>query len=79
MNLQVEQSDIKNIGHTVYPSDGNLTIFVGSLQTANIEEILLRNILKCFDEEYVILFIEDREGDNVGFITTLPWDIYINV
>ena len=47
MTIEVEKSDITRIGHTCHSKDGFLEIFCKP-DTANLEEILLRSILKCF-------------------------------
>ena len=77
MNLTVEQSDIKRIGHTTYQED-NCTIFVCDLTTSNIEEILLRNILRTFGD-YSIIDIDDYDENSIEFMTDLPWDIYMKL
>lgn len=83
MNVQVEKNDIKKIGNTAYNEDGFLAIICDS-DTANIEEILLRNILKCFGEEYKIVSAEDFEWDGVEgcdicYTTNLPYELFEEV
>lgn len=83
MNVQVEKNDIKKIGNTAYNEDGFLAIICDS-DTANIEEILLRNILKCFGEEYKVVSAEDFEWDGVEgcdicFTTNLPYSLFEEV
>lgn len=86
MNLQVEKSDIKNIGHTVFEEDGN-TVIICDIRTVNIEEILLRNILKCFGDDYEITSADDywyetEDGDedvDIIFTTNLPYKEYNSV
>ena len=84
MNIQVEKEDINKIGYTGYKEDGFLAIICNG-DTANIEEILLRSILKCFGEEYHIVSAEDfiwEEDDydewdfDIEFITNLPYEKY---
>ena len=83
MTIEVEKEDIRKIGNTWCDEDGFLTI-ICDCKTANIEEILLRNVLKCFGEEYHIVrsedFIwQDDDGDDVyeiEFITNLPYEKY---
>lgn len=85
MNIQVEKEDIHLIGHTKYNDNGFLSI-VCDVNNSNLEKILLRNILKCFGEEYkIIQFHEiwDIVGDtrNVTSIivkTNLPYSLYPN-
>ena len=81
MNLTVEKEDIKKIGHTTYGEGGNTAIICG-IDTANIEEILLRNILKCFGNEYEIVSSEDYNGygeDDILFLTNLPFETYMSL
>lgn len=84
MNIQVEKEDIRKIGNVWSNEDGFLAIICNG-DTANIEEILLRSILKCFGEEYHIVSSEDyiwqdNDGEEVydiQFTTNLPYDIYM--
>ena len=88
MNIQVEKEDISKIGYTRYKENGFLAIICNG-DTANIEEILLRSILKCFGEEYHIVSSEDYiwqddEGDGddvyeIEFITNLPYEMFEKV
>ena len=84
MNIQVEKEDINKIGYTGYKENGFLAIICNG-DTANIEEILLRSILKCFGEEYHIVSSEDyiwQDNDydewdfDIEFITNLPYEVY---
>ena len=76
MTIEVEKSDITRIGHTCHSKDGFLEIFCEP-DTANLEEILLRNILKCFGEEYKIVGTEDADYmDSISFLTNLPYDMF---
>ena len=83
MKIEVEKEDIMKIGYTGYKEDGFLAIICKS-KTANIEEILLRSILRCFDGKYYIVrsqdFIwQDNDGEDVydiQFITNLPYEIF---
>ena len=75
MNIQVEKEDIRKIGNVWSNEDGFLAIICNG-DTANIEEILLRNVLKCFGEEYHIVsskdFIwQDDDYDEWDFISSL--------
>ena len=58
MTIEVEKEDIRKIGNVWYNENGYLAIICNG-DTANIEEILLRSILKCFGEEYHIVSAED--------------------
>ena len=84
MTIEVEKEDIGKIGNTWYNEDGFLAITCDG-ETANIEEILLRNVLKCFGEEYHIVSSKDfiwHEDDfdewdfDIEFITNLPYEVY---
>ena len=86
MNIQVEKEDIRKIGNVWSNEDGFLAIICNG-DTSNIEEILLRSILKCFGEEYHIVSSEDfiwqdDDGDDVyeiEFITNLPYEMFEKV
>ena len=83
MNLDVQKEDIKKIGYAWYNEGGFLAIICDG-DTSNIEEILLRSILKCFGDEYKVIKTEDYiwendEGEEVYeilFVTNLPYEIY---
>ena len=83
MNIEVVKEDIKRIGHTCYNEGGFLAIVCDG-DTSNIEEILLRTILKCFGDEYKVIKAEDDIWENdegevvydILFITNLPYEIY---
>ena len=75
MNLEISKSDITRIGHTCHSKDGFLEIFCKP-DTANIEEILLRNILKCFGKDYRIISRDDESMDSVSFFTNLPYELF---
>ena len=81
MNLEVQKEDIKLIGHTVHEHKGN-TAFICNGDTYNIEKIFLRNILKCFGDEFTIVSEEDYNGYDdydILCITNLPFEIYNGV
>ncbi len=86
MNIEVKKGDIKRIGNIWSNEDGFLAI-ICSVETANIEEILLRSILKCFGKNYHIVVSEDfiwpnEDGEDVidiQFITNLPYEMYEEV
>ena len=75
MNIDVKKEDIKKIGNTKYNEGGD---------TCNIEEILLRSILKCFGDDYKVIKTEDYIWENdegevvyeILYVTNLPYEIY---
>lgn len=81
MNIEVTKEDIKKIGYACYNEGGFLAIVCHD-DTTEIEEILLRSILKCFGEEYKVIDVKDyvlNEVDEVYdgmIVTNLPYEIY---
>lgn len=83
MNIEVVKEDIKRIGHTCYNEGGYLAIVCDG-NTSNIEEILLRSILKCFGDEYKVIKREDYIWEDINgeevydilFITNLQYEIF---
>lgn len=83
MKIGVTKEDIKKIGNTKYNEGGFLAI-VCDEDTSNIEEILLRSILKCFGDDYKVIKAEDYIWEDINgeevydilFITNLPYEIY---
>ena len=83
MNIDVKKEDIKKIGNTKYNEGGFLAIICDG-DTCNIEEILLRSILKCFGDDYKVIKTEDYIWENdegevvyeILYITNLPYEIY---
>ena len=83
-NVYVTANDIDKIGNTHFKDTetGYLSI-ICDINTVDIEKILLRSILKCFGEQYVITDIEDYfwtdvDGNEVRDIlikTNLPGDL----
>jgi hypothetical protein len=83
MNLDLIKEDLNRIGNTKYEKNGFLCI-ICNIKTANIEEILLRNILKLFGE-YKILETNDfawseEDAENWKFdiemLTNMPIEVY---
>ena len=76
-NVVVEFGDILNIGHTASQENGKLVILC-DVRTANIEQILLRNILSI--KGYSIMSVDDFVWSNgsadVQFITDMDWSEY---
>ena len=83
MNLDVQKEDIKKIGFACYNEGGFLEIMCDG-DTCNIEDILLRSILKRFGDEYKVIKTEDfiwknEEGEEVYdilYITNLPYELF---
>ena len=86
MELFVKKEDICLIGHTVYNECGNAA-FICSTGNNHVEYILLRSILKCFEEEYKVIdsyeiFKNDNDLRSVTdrvYITNLPFEKYMSV
>jgi len=81
-SLEVYKSDIQKIGHTKYgDKEENRTVVVCDVKFANLEEILLREILKLYG--YKIVETRDRIHDedwkhvDIDFITDMPFDEYM--
>lgn len=84
MNIEVTKDDIKKIGHTCYNEGGFLAIVCNG-DTSNIEEILLRSILKCYGENYTVTNVlehicKDDEDliDGYTLVTNLPFEMFEN-
>lgn len=83
MNIQVEKKDIRKIGNTALIEGGFLAIICDG-NTSNIDEILLRSILKCFGDKYNVIKAEDYIWENINgedaydilLITNLPYEIF---
>ncbi len=83
MNIEVKKDDIKKIGHTCYNEGGFLAIVCDG-DTSSIEEILLRSILKCFGDEYMVIKTEDYIWENdegevvyeILYVTNLPYELF---
>lgn len=74
-NLIVNKYDIMAIGNTIGSENGN-AVFYCDGATAAIEGIFLRNILRCFGEEYQIIDESDFEYEDgeveIEYKTNLP-------
>lgn len=75
-NLTVIKTDIARIGHTVTDFNGDCA-FSCECCTSRIEEILLRNILELFGEEYKIIDVFDDDEGDITFQTNLPYDEFL--
>lgn len=70
--MEMEFKDIKRIGHTIFRNKENGTNFICDIKTANIEYLLLRDILEKFDyvtkkdlqeaEALIILNFNNNDG-----------------
>jgi hypothetical protein len=73
--LTVCQEDLKSIGNTFFEENGYLAI-ISDLATVHIEEILLREILKCYGD-YEIVEASEHVWENgvldVKLTTNLPY------
>ena len=83
MNIEVTKKDIKKIGYACYNEGGFLAIMCDG-DTCNIEEILLRSILKCFGDDYKVIKTEDFIWENdegevvyeILYVTNLPYGLF---
>ena len=76
MNIQVEKKDISRVGHTSMDVQGYL-VALCSEETAGIDYIILRNVLKCFGEDYeIVAEYKDELEHDVAYATNLPWSLY---
>ena len=89
MVVEVQKEDIKLIGHTVSNENG-YAAFSCKIDTSGIEEILLRNILNCFDEKYIITDAYDaydrdenkeiiKGSEDIVFVTNMPFDLFMKI
>ena len=83
MNLDVQKEDIKKIGFAWYNEGGFLAIMCDG-DTCNIEEIMLRSILKCFGDDYKVIKTEDFIWENdegevvceILYVPNLPYELF---
>ena len=83
MYLELRKEDLSRIGNTKFDKNGFLCIICNS-DTVNIEEILLRNILKLFGEYEILesndFAWSDEDAENWKFdiemITNMPIEVY---
>lgn len=80
MVVEVQKEDILKIGDTMFNIEGFTMLIIENDNSFWIKEILLRNILNSFSNNYQITSIEDYELDEVGYevtklivMTNLPW------
>lgn len=83
--MNIEKKDIMKIGHTAYHNEEGMLCIITAIQTANIEEILLREILRCFGDYKIIDSMDswwnghEEDAPDIKFITNLPWEIYMEL
>ena len=83
MNVEVKKSDILDIGCANYNIDGVFVICCDP-NTDHIERTLLRSILKCFGEQYIITrvdecLLDDDDEEYIMFTTNLPYEMFEEV
>ena len=84
MYLKVQGKDINRIGYKAFDNEGYLTIVTDGT-CYGLEDILLRNILRCFEGDYKVTdsYDYERPGESedlcdvdTAFDTNLPWEVY---
>ena len=83
MSIEVEKSDIWKIGRGCWGNNGGYLTIDCNVDTVNIEEILLRSILKCYGEDYTVTNVlehicKDDEDliDGYTLVTNPPFEIF---
>ena len=84
MELQLEKNDLLYIGSTVYQNEGTCVFVFDDADSAyGVERIFLRNLLKLFGEDYVILleeeFWDEEDRASMHVFTNFPWDEYMRM
>lgn len=83
--FEVCKDDIFRLGSTQTSSSAGFLIICGWEHISNIEKLLLREILKCWGDEYKITHEvkhydwdrDDELGYQITFFTNLPFDLYL--
>jgi hypothetical protein len=83
INMKLKKSDLERIGSSTCQHEGK-TNFYCDVDTANIEEIFLRNILehlgyRITSEDEATLNPSSDSTDSTVFCTTLPWAEYMEL
>jgi len=83
INMKLKVSDLERIGSTTSENEGNTTFYC-DVNTTNIEEIFLRNILehlgyKITSSEDAFLNPSSDWADHIEYQTTLPWSEYMEL
>lgn len=79
MSKRLTKEEIVERARKVHGDKYDYSLFLSD-DTANIEEILLRSILKCFGDEYEIISSKDGyEDDDILFFTNFPFETYMSL
>lgn len=71
MELSLFKEDIFKIGEVVPFGDNTGVVIKAEEQYCGIKEILLRNVLRTFGEEYHIVSVDDYSFKDINDISTL--------
>ena len=79
MKIEITQLDIAKIGHRVYEINHG-TCFRCHIETAGIEEIILRAALCTFGDYYILPqnVLVNKDEKWVEYHTDLPFNVYLN-
>ena len=70
MELELYKEDIFKIGEYIVPIEGNVGITIDANDNSlGLKEILVRNILKLYGNQYEILSVDDYAGRQTQGIT----------
>lgn len=80
--MKLFKKDIKKIGYHIQANSDNNTYFICDGATSNLEQIILREILRLFG--YKILSVRDhiwidnnqKEQMDILIETDMPWEVY---
>lgn len=74
MKIEVEKSDLLKIGVGKLNQNGFLAVECDLSLNYRLEEIFLRNILKCSGEYHIVDEYADEENNVIVFLTDLPFE-----
>jgi hypothetical protein len=74
MKIEVEKSDLLKIGIGKINQNGFLAVECDLSLNYRIEEIFLRNILKCGGDYHIVDEYADEESNVIVFLTDLPFE-----
>lgn len=80
MNVYVEKEDIHLIGNTAYEGENGCLEIICSGETANMEKILPRSILRCWGDFHIVKEEDFPWTDtkiDILYVTDMPWDLYL--